>query len=226
MRGLNILWLALSLATAMPLLAQQPPEQAPEELVLDGRVVGRRVPVERGDICLICNQPVGANDAVYLIQGQRVPLHYAAHHEALGPQLAALLVQLKPRGAFLGAVEQHTRLSWKWFAAGLYVLGALVFAGLAAHRALHAGHNPVAWFAVGLAFSAVGYLWLLTRPRRAVFAPAGVPGGWRKIAATRAPEACPACGMLNHPSATQCLGCGRRLEPKTVSEVARAGLAG
>jgi hypothetical protein len=48
--------------------------------------------------------------------------------------------------------------------------------------------------------------------------------GLGKIAATHAPERCPKCGALNHPSAAQCLGCGAILSPGVEPEVRRVGL--
>ena len=100
----------------------------------------------------------------------------------------------------------------------------LIFAAVCAHRALHTGYNPIQWFLIGLVFTAFGYLALLTRPRREVVAPAGIPPGLGKIALTYKPEPCAKCGYTNHPSAAQCLGCGAKLTPQMTSEVARAGV--
>lgn len=222
--GAKLAALLLATMCALAASAQTAPAQAPDELVMDGEVIGRRVPPKPGDICLVCNQPVDENDAVYLVDGQRVPLHYDQHQDTIREQLRSFLAQLTPRGAFLGAVERHAGLSPAWFLGGLYVLIGLIFGGLAAHRALHYGYRPLLWFVVGLAFSAPGYFYLRTRPKREVFAPAGVPEGLRKIASTYEPACCPACGKENHPSAERCLGCGAALSPQGVSEVARLGL--
>jgi hypothetical protein len=200
-------------------------QRAPDVLVVEGKPVGKRVPAKPGDICLVCYQPVDEKDAVYLVGGQRVALHFEAHEATIREQLGARLAQLKPRGAFLQAGAEATGLSRGWFLAGLYVLSGLVIGGLAAHRALQRGYNPIAWFAAGLLFSFAGYLFLLTRPKKTVFAPAGIPAGLGKIASTYAPLACPACGAENHPSATQCGGCGARLQARVLSEAARV-LAG
>ena len=211
-------------AAARPLAAAVDQTDAPDELVLHGHVVGHRVPRKGGEICALCNQPLGPNDPVYMVHGQRVPLHAA---ELADPDAAArlqtLLAQLRPRGAFIGE-SAPAELSAGWFFFGVYVLIGLLFGALCAHRALHAGYNPISWFFAGLVSSALGYLVLLTRPKREVAAPAGIPSGLRKIAATYAPAACPKCGTENHPSATQCLGCGASFQPQLTSEVARAGL--
>lgn len=198
--------------------------QVPAEINADGATLARRVPPRPGDICLVCNHPVDEGDVVFLVRGQRVPIHLEELQSDLRAQLEGLLAQLEPRGAFIGAEQTHRALSRGWFFLGIYILLGLVFAALCAHRALHVGHSPAAWFGMGLLLNAFGYLFLLTRPKREVQAPAGVPGGLHKIAATHSPQACPACGTLNHPSASACIGCGGQLLPKTISEVARAGL--
>ena len=236
-------WLLLIVwAGAAGLAAQQPAEpqpaaavsehpaasdqhSAPDELVMDGKVVGRRVPQKAGEICALCNQPIGSSDPVYLVHGQRVPLHAAEMTEpGVTARLQTLLAQLRPRGAFLGAESAPAELSAGWFFFGVYVLIGLLFGALCAHRALNTGYNPITWFFAGLVFSLVGYAALLTRPKREVVAPAGIPSGLGKIAATYAPAPCPKCSTENHPSAAQCLGCGAKLSPQLTSEVSRAGL--
>jgi hypothetical protein len=159
-----------------------------------------------------------------MVHGQRVPLHAAEMAEpGAAARLQTLLAQLRPRGAFIGE-SAPAELSAGWFFFGVYVLIGLLFGALCAHRALHTGYNPISWFIAGLVFSALGYLVLLTRPKREVIAPAGIPSGLGKIAATYAPAACPKCGTENHPTAAQCLGCGASLHPQLTSEVSRAGL--
>ncbi len=191
---------------------------------MGGKVVGKQVKAKPGEICLLCNKPLGDGDVVYLVHGQRVPVHLDLCLPELREHTEHWLAQLQPRGAFLGAERSRTPPSGVWFFAGVYILLCLLFAAMSAHHALHAGYSPVAWFGIGLLLNALGYLWLLTRPRREVAAPAGVPRGLRKIAATYAPQPCPGCGSRNHPAATQCAGCGGRLEPKIASEVAKAGV--
>jgi len=196
----------------------------PEELELEGKVVGKRVDPRPGEICLVCNEPLHPGDVVYLVQGQRVPIHLGACDSSLRARMQHYLAQLKPRGAFLGAGREQPALSNAWLFFGLYVLLGLIFAALCAHYALHTGQNPVLWFGIGLILTAFGYLLLLTRPKREVHAPAGIPPGLRKIATTYVPQPCPGCGTTNHPSAPRCSGCGAALEPTKASEVSRAGL--
>ena len=209
--------------------------QPPKEVVIDGEAVGPRVPARPGETCIVCNNPVGPDDPVYIVQGQRVPMHAADERELLShPQ--KYLMRLKPLGgALLGADSNQPGManrgggnrqdaSGAWIYGGLYVLLGLVFAALCAHRALHTGYSPWGWFGLGLVFNAVAYILLLTRPQREVQAPAGVPSGLGKIAATHAPQRCPKCGAPNHPSAGKCLRCGASLSPRVESEVRRAGL--
>lgn len=138
------------------------------------------------------------------------------------PAAIALQQQPAPRGAFLGAGE-NAGVSSMWFWAGVYVVAGLVFGALAAHRALQTGNRALAWFGVGFVLTLPGYLYLLTRPKKEMAAPAGVPPGLRRIAATSSPEPCPGCDAMNHPAAAQCIGCGGKLTPRFVSEAQRAG---
>jgi hypothetical protein len=197
--------------------------ELPAEIVKDGKAIGRRVKPAAGDICAECNHPVGPHDVVYQAQGQRIAIHQQEVKEDVTAQVLRLLAQIRPRGAFLGAAEA-LGLSPAWFFAGLYVLAGLVFGALAAQRALNTGYGAMGWFAIAFALTLPGYLYLLTRPRRDVFAPAGVPRGLGKIARTYSPQACPACGAENHPSASACSTCGGALRPQIASELERAGL--
>jgi hypothetical protein len=205
--------------------------QPSKEAVIDGVAVGPRVRPRPGEICIVCNNPVGPDDAVYLVQGQRVPVHAEEEHEFLSHP-RKYLMRLKPLGgALLGAdsnqpgmANRAGEVSGTWIYGSLYVLLGLVFAAICAHRALHTGYSPWAWFGFGLILNVVAYILLLTRPKREVEAPAGVPLGLGKIAATYAPQPCPKCGTFNHPSAGKCLGCDATLSARVESEVRRVGL--
>ena len=209
--------------------------QPSNERVVDGEVIGPRVPARPEETCIVCNNPVGPDDSVYLVQGQRVPVHAREEGEFLShPQ--KYLMRLKPLGgALLGADSNQPgmanragsdrpEVSRAWIYSGLYVLLGVVFAAACAHRALHTGYSPGAWFGLGLVLNAFAYILLMTRPKREVLAPAGVPLGLGKIAATHAPQRCPKCGAFNHPAAVHCLACGASLSPGVESEVSRVGL--
>jgi hypothetical protein len=204
--------------------SQSPASQTPpnSELTLNGKPLGRSVPPRAGDICIVCKRPLGTEGVVYLVNGQRVPIHFVVCYNAFAKEPQKFLAFLQPHGAFLGAGSEEQGLSFGWFYAGLYVLVGLVFAALCAHRAIHSGRNPAAWFAAGLVFNALGYLVLLTRPRQQ--AAADVPEGLGKVAATYAPLPCPDCGALNHPAADRCAECGNKLQSTVSSEVDKLGL--
>ncbi len=245
---MRLLFIGLVIGRVHPALALGSPREQPQEgssgsrsarpsneVVIDGEAVGPSVRARPGETCIVCNNPVGPDDRVYLVQGQRVPVHAAEEREFfLHPR--KYLMRLKPLGgALLGADsnqpgvanragDNRREVSGTWIYGSLYVLLGLVFAAVCAHRALHTGYSAGAWFGLGLVFNAVAYILLLTRPKREVHAPAGVPLGLGKIAATHAPQRCPNCGALNHPSAGKCLGCGASLSPRVESEVRRAGL--
>ncbi len=240
--GRDRVWLAIlavGLAAIWPLLgwpqeSDRPPADSsaqsfdesavPEHLTVDGRAVGHRVESRDGVICLTCGKPITKNDVTYVVDGQRVAVHKGVCVGALAAKPVEWLSKLKPRGAFLDANAAKLGLSTGWLLFGLYMLLGLIFGALAAHRAFSVGRDPLLWLAVGLAANVVGFAVLLALPRREVHALAGVPAGLAKVAATYAPEACPACGAENHPSARVCSGCGGALAPRVVSDVERAGL--
>jgi len=243
----RLLFIGLVIGSAHPSLARLSPREQGQEgsssgrpsqpsnpVMIDGVVVGPKVRAEPGEICIVCNNPVGPDDSVYLVQGQRVPVHAAEEREFFShPRM--YLMRLKPLGgALLGADSNQPGMANRagndrqegrtWIYSGLYVLLGLVFAAICAHRALHTGHSPGVWFGLGLVLNVFAYILLLTRPKREVRAPAGVPLGLGKIAATHAPQRCPKCGAFNHPSAVQCLACGASLSAGVESEVRRIGL--
>jgi hypothetical protein len=197
--------------------------QPPQELRVDGQIIGERVPPQPGEICLVCGNPIGSDDAVYLVNGHRVPLHAKICYGAFNQNPWKYLAVINPHGAFLGSGGEAQHISLAWFFFGLYILLGLVFAALCAQRAVNTGHNPVAWFAAGIVLNVIAYVLLLARPRGEVYAPAGVAGGFHKIPATYSPVACAHCGTPNHPSARKCLNCGAELEAQVVSEVQKAG---
>ncbi len=207
-----------------PAAVSAEPQQPGPQLIVNGKVLGEKVSRRAGEFCLVCDKPIGSEDVVYLVNGQRVALHAARCYALFQKVPSKFLVLLRPQGAFLGASNQEQELSFTWFLAGLYVLLGLVFAALCAQRAMNSGRNPATWFGLGMVLNAFGYLLLLTRPKLEVHAPGGVPEGLGKVATTFAPLPCPKCGELNHPAAKQCAACGQKLQSAVISEVGKAGL--
>jgi hypothetical protein len=216
--------LADSTQTTHAPLSQNISSQAPQELLVDGKIIGKQVAPRQGEVCLVCNKPMDRRGATYLVAGQRIAVHGVGCYEKLLEQPWRYLALIRPHGAFLGSGSEGQVLSWVWFLVGVYFLIGLFFGALCAHRALHTGQSPFLWFGVGFALNGLGYLLLLTRPKREILAPDGVPKGLRKLAATYGPALCPACGKMNHPSASHCGSCGRELRPAVTSEVAKVGL--
>jgi len=174
--------------------------------------------------CLICNKPLTEGDIVLLVRGRRVPLKRAMvdsflHNQEkffgdLQPKSALFQEEMSaPAGASLAGI------SYGWFVFGLYVLAALLFAGLSANSAVSKGLPPLSSFFIGLSFTIFGFLYVVTRPSAAEAGES--PKGLRKVAATAAPLLCPECGESNHPCAASCSSCGHELTPTRASEVSR-----
>ena len=195
------------------------------QLRVNGKLLGHEVPPQAGEICVVCKRPIGVKDLVYLVKGQRVPVHARDCYEKFRKEPLTYFAALRPHGAFLGTGGEGQRLSWGWFLAGLYVLVGLVFAALCAQRAVNCGRSACAWFAAGLLLNVLAFLWLLARPKLAAQAAEAARGGWGKVPATSAPQPCPKCGRMNHPAASRCADCGVELRPAVSSEVAKAGLS-
>jgi len=179
-----------------------------------------------GETCVVCRQSVGSVDRVYVVDGQRTPVHAGNCDSLLKRDPGRYLASLRPRGAFLGAVPgAGLGGSPAWLIAACYVLLGLVFGGLCSYRALNRGFNPLHWFLAGLFLNVLAFMLLLTRrAERGRSLPGILPHGLSKIPATYAPRPCPGCGKLNHPAAGSCARCGRRLDPEVASEMEKAGL--
>ena len=183
-----------------------------------------KVSYNPGEICVVSGKPLVEGDVALIVRGRRVPLCFSKvdtflkyqdkYFAAMQPKGALFQEELSaPKGAALGGVTSG------WFLFGLYVLVALVFAGMSGYSAVSKGLPPIPNFFIGFFLSALGYLYVLTRP---AIAPKGeIPAGLVKVPTTHTPVPCSGCGYQNHPSAKQCVGCGGKLEPMLQSEVAR-----
>jgi len=184
----------------------------------------KKVSYNSGEICIVSGKPLVEGDVALIVRGRRVPLCFSKvdtflkyqdkYFATMQPKGALFQEELSaPKGAALGGVTSG------WFLLGLYVLVALVFAGMSGYTAVSKGLPPIPNFFIGFFLSALGYLYVLTRP--AVAKKGEIPAGLVKVPATHTPVPCSGCGYQNHPSAKQCVGCGGKLEPMLQSEVAR-----
>ncbi len=201
---------------ALPLRTQENAPQTPYQSVRP----------KLGDYCTVGNVPLDTlQDVALIVRGRRVPLHRTMVDSFMRTQ-EKYFSQQQPKGALfqeeLSAANGAALagVTSGWFLFGLYVLVALVFAGVSGYTAVSKGLPPIPNFFIGFFLSALGYLYVLTRP--AVAKKGEIPGGLVKVPLTHAPVPCAACGYQNHPSAKQCVGCGGKLEPMLQSEVARA----
>jgi hypothetical protein len=182
------------------------------------------VPAKSGELCTVCGVPLTEDDVALIVKGRRVPLNKAMvnkflqnqekYFATMQPRSALFQAELDaPAGTALGGVSSG------WFLFGLYVLVALIFGGMSGYTAVAKGLKPIPHFFIGFAFCAIGYLYVLTRPRQAE--EGEIPSGLVKVPATSAPTPCKKCGYTNHPSAKKCAGCGTNLTPIVQSDVTR-----
>jgi hypothetical protein len=195
----------------------------PQELIVDGKVLGKRIETQPDLICIVCNAPIGREDFVFRVNGQRVAVHRVKCYGTLLGHPYRFLGILQPHGAFLGAGAEEQSVSFAWFLVGLYILSGLVFGALGAHLALHRGRSAVAWFGLGLALNGFGYLMLHLCSSKQREGVVSALLGLQKVPATSNPKRCSKCGKTNHPAAEQCSGCGAKLQPAVESEVRKAG---
>ena len=194
----------------------------PDELVVEGKVVGWRVEVRPDDICLVCKGPLLSDGVCYLVRGQRVAVHQDEHEQEFLARVRYWLAQIQPRVALFSVDQGRSALANFWFFGGLYVLVGLVFAAATAHLAVRKALPPTPWFFVGLLLNAVGYLILLTRAHGDAHGfPTGIPVGLRKVPRTYDSVVCPHCGAPQHPAARNCTCCDGAMTPSFESETDR-----
>ncbi|MCY3756543.1 MAG: zinc ribbon domain-containing protein [Acidobacteria bacterium] len=193
-----------------------------------GRVGGQtysRVPAKNSELCTVCGAELTSDDVTLIVRGRRTPL-CRAHVETFLNDLERSFYSQQPRGALfqedLSAPPGTAQggISQGWFLFGLLVLSSLIFGGLSGYRALSMDSPPLAPFFIGFFLNLPGFLYVISR--RAGRDHGQVPRGLVKVPETAAPAPCPACGEVNHPTARQCLACGKELAPSQQSEVTRA----
>lgn len=180
------------------------------------------LPHQTEENCIVCGKQLAGNDVVLMVGGRRVPL-CAVQVDSFLKNQDQYLAKMQPKGALFNEgirTPSAQGLMSGWFIGGLYILVALVFAGLSGYTAVSKGLPPIPNFFIGFFLSAFGYLYVLTRP--AVTQKGDIPAGLVKVPTTSAPVPCPACGHPNHPSSTKCAGCGGKLVPVAPSEARRA----
>jgi hypothetical protein len=199
---------------ATPLWTREAPASSPYPVV----------PAKEGEHCTVCGAPLGEDDVALIVRGRRVPLGKSMVDTFLADE-EKYFAEKQPKAALFQeeltapAGVAQGGISGSWFLFGLYVLLSLVFAGLSGYRAVSKGLQPIPYFFLGFFFSALGYLYVLTR--RPLAAKGTIPTGLVKVPVTLTPRACPMCGNTNHPAAHKCSACGGPLEPTLQSDVAR-----
>ena len=174
-----------------------------------------------GDFCIRCGTDHQHIEKVVMNRGRWIAVcencesFVLANHDSL----AHYTEKLQPKGALFqeSAVQSEDNpIRWGWFAAGIWVLFALLSAAAASVIGLRKGLSPKRWFFIGLIFSIGGVIAALANKTEGQIT---LPDGMAKVPTTRTPIACPKCSNLNHPSSTQCSNCGIQLTAEVESEV-------
>ncbi len=177
-----------------------------------------------GEQCLVCRKRVYDEDVVEIrFKGRTffVGKPFMGDFEA---DPARYFARIQARAALfdedaLRAVRPMA-FGWLWF--GGYVLAGLLCSASCAYIAVCKGLTPLRWFFAGLFGNVAGLGLVMFVPRGdAATLPAGIPVGFAKVPTTRAPAACPSCGVANHPSAARCSDCHMALTPTVAAETGR-----
>ncbi|MBI4534815.1 MAG: hypothetical protein HY708_00965 [Ignavibacteriae bacterium] len=214
MRTKRIIALCLILLFAQGTWGQVDSVQGPYE----------RVHANVGEFCTVCGVPLTENDVALIVRGRRVPLNNAMVDEFLQHE-EKYFAKLQPKGALFQEEADappgtaQGGISKGWFLFGLCVLVALLFGGMSGYNAISKGLSPIPHFFIGFVFNILGYLYVLSRPRKTKHGE--VPSGLVKVPNTSAPVRCPSCGYTNHPSAKKCSACRTPLNPVIESEASR-----
>ncbi len=180
----------------------------------------REMPVESGDLCIVCDMPINARSGIALqYRGRRVPVGRDLLQDFL-ERPDYFFGKMQSRGALFNenAIQDRRPLRLSWFILGIGIALALLSAALNAHFALRKGLAPRKWFFIGLAGNLFGLLFLLSKPARSRVE---LPPHLAKVPRTVAPQNCPNCHAANHPSARECPRCGSELTPTADSEAQR-----
>ena len=145
-------------------------------------------------------------------------------------KLDGIVEKIEPRGAlfqgdskFLNPVYQQANpMSRRWMVAGLWVLIAIVSAGLAGSLALTTRRSVPLAFGMGLVLPIVGLFLTLVLTKRVE----GFDLRGTKVPNTHDEVACVTCGHALHPSAATCPGCGAIQSPTIESDVQRTSNKG
>jgi len=175
-----------------------------------------------GERCVVCRTPLSGSDVAIIFKGRRIPVMKSMAAAVLNDPEAyfknmeakGALFQETPSGATQAGVSPG------WFLVGLYVVAALIFAGLSAATAVAKGLPPISSFFVGFGLSVFGYLYVLARPSRI---DSHRVAGLEKVPVTQSPLTCPQCGNTNHPAAASCAACHVALLPQGRSDLQRIG---
>lgn len=171
-------------------------------------------------LCPVDGEPVQDGRHGVLWQGRRYYMDREACQEMFMEDPESFARKIEPRAAlFSPSIPNRASYGPAVLYLAIWVVIGLVSGGATSYVAVQKGLSGRNWFLVGFVLNVIGIgLVLRCRGREMLFGTRGLC----KTPQTYEPVPC-SCGKSNHPSATECSGCGRKLLPSTESDVARAG---
>lgn len=171
------------------------------------------LPVEEGDTCIVCGDPLTENDIVLEVRGRRVPVARDALEDLLkNPN--HYFVKLQPKAALFTESISTPSFSWGWLSFGALMLVLVISGAICSVMAMKRGLDSNRWFLIGFFGNFLAPFFLMQKKLLP-----DLPPGFNKLARTAPPSPCPSCSAQNHPSAKNCISCSSALDPSTTSDL-------
>ena len=84
-----------------------------------------RLPVQKGERCIICGAPLSEDDVVLLVRGRRIPLVKGLEEDFL-ENAEKYFHELQPKGALFSESLDNSHGDWTWFIGGVIGLFLLL----------------------------------------------------------------------------------------------------
>lgn len=116
-------------------------EVRPRPLTFREEVRGaKRLPMEKGERCIVCGKELEKGDPVFLIRGRRLPVKKGVLDEFLADP-AKYFTKVAPKSALFTESHNRTQPDYTWFFIGVSALLTIVTAGFIAYMRMSLGES-------------------------------------------------------------------------------------